>query len=181
MNLCVYCGSSSGRNPVIIEKCRLFARLAGQSGFNLVYGGSSLGIMGTVADTVMLHGGKVTGVIPENLFASEVAHQDIDDLILVKNMHQRKQRMADLADCFVALPGGFGTLEELFEIITWNQLNILQKPVFLLNIDNFFDPLIKMLDVALTTGFIKPDNHRILRVVSEPEECLQMINKFLNR
>ncbi|HMB97047.1 MAG TPA: TIGR00730 family Rossman fold protein [Balneolaceae bacterium] len=179
MNVCVYCGSSSGRSPVIIEKCRLFARLIGQSGFNLVYGGSSLGIMGTMADTVMLHGGKVKGVIPENFFASEVAHQDIDDLILVKDMHQRKQRMAELADCFVALPGGFGTLEELFEIITWNQLSIIKKPVFLLNIEKYFDSLIKMLDVAVNTGFIKPDNHSILQVTSNPEECITMIKDYL--
>lgn len=173
MNICVYCGSSPGRNTDIIEKARTFGRRIAEQKYTLVYGGSSLGVMGTLADTVMINGGEVIGVIPENLFSKEVAHQGITRLITVRDMHQRKSHMAELADAFVALPGGFGTMEELFEIITWNQIGILKKPVTVLNIAGFFDPLIRMIDHAVDVGFIKPGNRQIVQVAETVEECLK--------
>jgi hypothetical protein len=142
-------------------------------GHNLVYGGASRGIMGVLADSVMNHGGKVVGVIPKNLFKREVAHQGITELITVDGMHQRKSIMADRADVFLALPGGFGTLEELFEIITWNQIGISSKSVVVYNFEGYFDSLIQMIDHAVDTGFIKPKNRKILRVAETLDECLE--------
>ena len=177
MNICIYCGSSSGKNSAILSQAQKFGRLLAENGHNLVYGGSSLGVMGVIADSVMLHGGEVIGVIPENLFSKEVAHTGITRLITVKDMHQRKSHMAELADAFVAFPGGFGTMEELFEIITWNQIGILNKPVTLMNIDNFYDPLIRMIDHATDIGFIKEKNRHILQIAETLEECLQFCER----
>ena len=173
MNICVYCGSSPGKNKTILDQAQKFGRLMAERGHNLVYGGSSLGVMGVIADSVMLNGGEVIGVIPENLFSKEVAHTGITRLITVKDMHQRKSHMAELADAFVAFPGGFGTMEELFEIITWNQIGILKKPVTIMNIDGFYNKLIDMIDHAAETGFIKPKNREIIQVAETLEQCLQ--------
>lgn len=148
-----------------------------ENGHNLVYGGSSLGIMGVIADSVMLHGGEVIGVIPENLFSKEVAHTGITRLITVKDMHQRKSHMAELSDAFVAFPGGFGTMEELFEIITWNQIGLLKKPVTIMNIDGFYDNLIRMIDHATASGFIKEKKREILQVAETLEQCLQFCER----
>jgi cytokinin riboside 5'-monophosphate phosphoribohydrolase len=173
MNICVYCGSSPGNNQFILDSARTFGRLLAENGHQLIYGGSSLGVMGTIADSVMVNGGDVIGVIPENLFRKEVAHQGITRLITVKDMHQRKSHMAELADAFIAFPGGFGTMEELFEIITWNQIGILLKPVTLMNIDGYYNPLIQMLDRGVETGFIKTDNRNIVNVAETLEQCLE--------
>lgn len=174
MNICVYCGSSPGKNKMIIEQSRAFGKLLADQNHTLIYGGSSLGIMGAIADAVMINGGEVIGVIPENLFSKEVAHQGITRLITVRDMHQRKSHMAELADSFVAFPGGFGTMEELFEIITWNQIGILNKPVVIMNIDGYYDPLIRMLDHSVDVGFIKPENRKIVRVAETLEQCLEL-------
>lgn len=173
MNICVYCGSSSGKSQNITEQAISLGELMCERGHNLVYGGASRGIMGVLADSVMNHGGEVVGVIPKNLFKREVAHQGITELITVDGMHQRKSIMADRADAFLALPGGFGTLEELFEIITWNQIGIISKPVVVYNMDGYFNSLIQMIDHAVDTGFIKPKNRKILRVAETLEECLE--------
>jgi cytokinin riboside 5'-monophosphate phosphoribohydrolase len=173
MNICIYCGSSPGKTKQILDFAQKFGRMMCDRNHNLVYGGSSLGVMGVLADSVMVNGGEVIGVIPENLFSKEVAHTGITRLITVRDMHQRKSHMAQLADAFVAFPGGFGTMEELFEIITWNQLGILNKPVTLMNVDGFYDPLIAMIDKATETGFIKPKNREILRVAETLEECME--------
>lgn len=173
MNICVYCGSSPGKNEKITQQAVLLGELMCKRGHNLVYGGASRGIMGILADSVMKHGGEVVGVIPKNLFKKEVAHQGITELITVDGMHQRKSIMADRADAFLALPGGFGTLEELFEIITWNQIGIISKPVVVYNFDSYFDSLIQMIDHAVDTGFIKPKNRKILRVAETMDECLE--------
>ncbi len=173
MNICVYCGSSNGNNPKVLTAAREFGKQIAQNQHSLVYGGSSLGVMGTLADSVMENGGEVIGVIPENLFSKEVAHTEITQLITVADMHERKSRMADLADAFVAMPGGFGTMEELFEIITWNQIGIIDKPITLLNVQSFYDPLIQMVDQAVDTGFIKPNNRTILQVAETVEQCLE--------
>lgn len=179
MNICVYCGSSNGNNKGILEQSQKFGRLLAERGHNLIYGGSSLGIMGIIADSVMLHQGEVIGVIPENLFRKEVAHQGITRLITVKDMHQRKSHMAELADAFVAFPGGFGTMEELFEIITWNQIGILNKPVTIMNLDGFYDPLIDMINRSVETGFIKQKNSQIVQIAETLEQCLEFceVNK----
>lgn len=174
MNICVYCGSSTGKNPKILSAARTFGRLLADNNHTLIYGGSSLGVMGTLADTVMDNGGKVIGVIPRNLFSKEVAHTEITELITVEDMHERKSTMEKHSDAFVALPGGFGTMEELFEIITWNQIGIIQKPVTVLNVDHFYDALIEMIDHAVKSGFIKIDNRLILQVAETPEECLEL-------
>lgn len=174
MNICVYCGSSKGNNPAILTTAQNLGEKFASKNIGLVYGGSSLGVMGALADSVMKHGGKVTGVIPENLFSKEVGHTGISKLITVKDMHERKSTMAGLADAFIALPGGFGTMEELFEIITWNQIGILQKPVTLLNINGYYTPLIVMIDKATHHGFIRKQNRKILQVAKTPEECIKM-------
>ena len=172
MRICVYCGSSPGNNSNILAAADAFGKLLAEKNIELVYGGSSLGVMGAIADSVMENGGRVMGVIPENLFSKEAAHTGISELITVKDMHERKSTMADLADAFVAMPGGFGTMEELFEIITWNQIGIIQKPITLLNIDGFYDPLLFMLDKAVNAGFIKTENRAILQVANTTDECI---------
>ena len=174
MNICVYCGSSPGNNPEIINRAGEFGKLLAENGHNLIYGGSSLGIMGTIADSVMINGGEVIGVIPENLFSKEVGHRGITRLITVKDMHQRKSHMAELADAFVAFPGGFGTMEELFEIITWNQIGLLNKPVTIMNLNGYYNSLIEMMDHSVEGGFIKPKNREIVQVAETLEECLEL-------
>lgn len=179
MNICVYCGSSSGNNKSVKEHAILLGEMMCQREHNLVYGGASRGIMGILADSVIQNGGEVVGVIPKNLFKREVAHQGITKLITVDGMHQRKSIMADRADAFLALPGGFGTLEELFEIITWNQIGIINKPVVVYNLDGYFDSLIRMIDHAVDTGFIKPKNRKILQVAETLEDCLEFCEQNL--
>lgn len=173
MNICVYCGSTPGKDEDISEQAVLLGKLMCERGHHLIYGGAARGIMGVLADSVMDNGGEVVGVIPRNLFKREIAHQGITSLITVDGMHQRKSIMADRADAFLALPGGFGTLEELFEIITWNQIGIIHKPVVLYNYDGYFDHLIAMIDHAVDVGFIKPGNRKILKVAETLEECLE--------
>lgn len=173
MNICVYCGSSSGNDKTIAKEAFLLGELMCAKGHNLVYGGASRGIMGILADSVMQNGGEVVGVIPKNLFKKEVAHRGITSLITVDGMHQRKSIMADRADAFLALPGGFGTLEELFEIITWNQIGLIRKPVVLYNLEGYFQSLIDMIDHAVEAGFIKPKNRKILQVAESLGECLE--------
>jgi uncharacterized protein (TIGR00730 family) len=173
MNICVYCGSSDGTDTSILDAAQDFGEHIAKNHCRLIYGGSSLGVMGTVANAVMNTDGEVTGVIPKGLFQKEVAHQGITELITVEDMHERKSTMANLADAFVALPGGFGTLEELFEIITWNQIGIFSKPVVMYNINGFFNSLITMIDQGVTAGFIKPENRNIVKIAETAEECLR--------
>lgn len=172
MRICVYCGSSGGNDPSILKMASDFGRELARRNIGLVYGGSSLGVMGTLADAVMDNGGEVTGVIPGNLFSKEVAHTGITELITVADMHERKQTMANLADAFVALPGGFGTMEELFEIITWNQIGIIDKPVTLLNWNGFYTPLLDMIHHAVEVGFITQKNIDILQTAETVDECI---------
>jgi len=173
MRICVYCGSSDGNDPTILDMASDFGLQLAQKEIGLVYGGSSLGVMGTLADAVMENGGDVTGVIPENLFSKEVAHTGITKLITVSDMHERKYKMADLADAFVALPGGFGTMEELFEVITWNQIGIHSKPVTVLNWNDFYTPLLDMIHHAASAGFIKKANIDILQTSETVDECIR--------
>ena len=156
MRVCVYCGSSPGFDAVFARTAaELGAALVG-AGHSLVYGGGDVGLMGTVADAVLGAGGEVVGVIPEALMARELAHRGVTELVVTGSMHERKAIMVERADAFVALPGGYGTFDELFETLTWLQLGIHAKPVVLFDVDGFFDPLFALADRAVATGFLKP-------------------------
>ncbi|WP_211750343.1 TIGR00730 family Rossman fold protein [Paenibacillus sp. Marseille-Q4541] len=154
-SIAVFCGSSTGHDPVYMETARLLGERLANEGITLVYGGSKVGCMGAVADSCLHAGGKVIGVIPEKLKNVEIAHTGLTEIHVVTTMHERKAKMADLADAFIALPGGAGTLEEWFEVFTWAQLGYHQKPCSLLNVNSFYDPLVTMLQHTITEGFMK--------------------------
>lgn len=170
--MCVYCGSSSGHNPRLAEAADRFGRLMAERGLGLVYGGGCTGLMGRVADAVLQAGGEVIGVMPGHMLEREVGHRGLTRLIEVPDMHTRKRTMAELADAFVALPGGIGTLEELFEIFTWRQLDLHAKPVGLLNTDGFYDYLLSFLNHIVESGFLRRAQLDGLRVAATPEELL---------
>jgi len=172
-NICVYCGSSPGRLEAYADAACALAESLVSRGIGLVYGGASVGIMGVVADQVLKLGGRAVGVIPEALVRWEVAHNNLTELHVTKSMHERKMRMAELSDGFIAMPGGLGTLEEIFEICTWAQLGIHKKPCGLLNTEGYFDPLRVFLDHAMSEQFVKPIHRSILMVESEPEAMLE--------
>ena len=161
-SVCVYCGSNAGSRPVYAERAMALGRRLAQQGLALVYGGGNVGLMGLVADAVLAAGGEVIGVIPEQLVGWEVAHRGVTRLEVVANMHERKARMFDLSDAFVALPGGFGTLDEMFEMLTWRQLGIGDKPCAFLDVDGFYEPLIAMMDRMIAEGFLHADQRRDL-------------------
>ncbi|WP_114241233.1 TIGR00730 family Rossman fold protein [Dyella sp. C9] len=154
--LCVYCGSSSGKHPQYLEQARAFGAEMARRGIALVYGGGKVGLMGTVADAVLAGGGEVIGVIPRQLVEREVAHKGLTELVVVETMHQRKTRMFELSDAFVALPGGFGTMDEMFEMLTWAQLGLHRFPCAFLNVRQYYDPLRGMMDHMAEEGFITP-------------------------
>jgi uncharacterized protein (TIGR00730 family) len=160
--LCVYCGSNSGAKPIYTERAIALGSRMARDGIALVYGGGNVGLMGTVADAVLDAGGEVIGVIPEQLVNWEVAHRGLTKLEIVGSMHERKARMFDLADGFVALPGGFGTLDEMFEMLTWRQLGIGNKPCAFLDIDGFYAPLMAMLDRMVAERFLHADQRQDL-------------------
>ncbi|MGN7917147.1 TIGR00730 family Rossman fold protein [Lysobacter sp. 22409] len=160
--LCVYCGSNSGSRPIYTERAMALGTRMAKDGIALVYGGGNVGLMGTVADAVLEAGGEAIGVIPEQLVNWEVAHHGLTKLEIVGSMHERKARMFDLADGFVALPGGFGTLDEMFEMLTWRQLGIGNKPCAFLDIDGFYTPLMSMLDRMVEERFLHADQRRDL-------------------
>ncbi|MEM7811988.1 MAG: TIGR00730 family Rossman fold protein [Planctomycetota bacterium] len=174
--ICVFCGSRPGDDPRFAAATRDFGRRLAGGGRRLVYGGGSFGLMGTLADAVLDAGGEVTGVIPRFLATAEVAHPRVADMRLVGDMHERKALMAELSDAFVAMPGGFGTLEELFEAITWGQLKIHAKPVGILNVDGYFDALLAFLDRCFDDGFIKPKYRSLYVVASTPGDLLDAID-----
>lgn len=175
MNVCVFCGSGTGLNPVYSETARKLGKLLANSSIRLIYGGGNIGLMGVIADAVMEGGGKVSGVIPEFLLRKEVGHRGITDLEVVESMHQRKQRMADLADAFVAIPGGWGTLEEIAEILTWKQLGLISQPVILLNTNHFFDPLLDQMRLMVKEGFLRSGYFNLLQVENSPEGILSLL------
>jgi uncharacterized protein (TIGR00730 family) len=171
--ICVYCGSSPGRDPAYREAAEGLGTLLAQRGIGVVYGGGHVGLMGTVADAAMAAGGEVTGVIPEALEAREIGHRDITDLRVVGSMHERKLLMADLSDAFIALPGGVGTIEEIVEVFTWLQLGLHHKPVALLDVDDYWAALIAMFDHSLAEGFMKPEYRAMLLVDRDPVALLE--------
>ncbi|WP_044562524.1 TIGR00730 family Rossman fold protein [Azospirillum sp. B4] len=169
--LCVFCGSSPGFEPHFLEAARGLGRALAEAGIGLVYGGASVGLMGAVADAVLAAGGDVIGVIPESLKKKEIAHAGLTDLRVVASMHERKALMAELSDGFIALPGGIGTFEELFEVWTWAQLGHHQKPCAIYNVAGFYDGLTAFLDGVVTAGFMK-QNHRDMLVTADTAESL---------
>ena len=171
-NLCVYCGSNTGSKPVYQERAIALGTRLSEDGIGLVYGGGNIGLMGAVADAVMQAGGHVTGVIPEQLVQMEVAHNGVTRLEVVGSMHERKKRMFDLADGFVALPGGFGTLEEIIEMLTWRQLGIGDKPCAFLDVAGYWSPIAQMMDRMVADRFLHPDQRRDLWIGDDIGEML---------
>lgn len=176
--LCVFCGSSVGANPAYADAARAMGELLARRGIGLVYGGGNVGLMGVVADAVMAHRGEVIGVIPQSLADREVAHTGITELRVVDSMHARKAMMAELSDGFVAMPGGVGTFEEFFEVVTWTQLGLHRKPCGLLNVAGFYTPLAAFIDQAVTEGFIKPIHRAAIVVDDDAERLLQTLAKI---
>jgi uncharacterized protein (TIGR00730 family) len=176
--ICVFCGSNAGVKPVYLKAAReLGSELAGR-GIGLVYGGATIGLMGEIARAVIAGGGEVTGVIPRSMATREIAFRALADLRIVSSMHERKAAMADLADGFIALPGGLGTLEEFCEIVTWGQLGIHRKPCGLLNIENYYAKLLAFLDHGVEEGFIKPAHRRLTIVESQIPALLRRFEDF---
>lgn len=176
--ICVFCGSSYGLKPVYRAAAAELGELLAVGGLTLVYGGGSTGLMGTLADEALAAGGEVIGVIPHALVAKEVSHSGLSKLHVVDSMHERKAMMASLSDAFIALPGGFGTAEELSEILTWGQLGIHQKPVGLLNVDGFFDSLLEWLDHSTREGFIRPEHRQLLLADTNPSRLLARVSAY---
>lgn len=172
MNVCIFCGSSSGHNSAYAQAAQELAALLCQSDSTLIYGGGNVGLMGVVADAVMSGGGKVIGVIPDFLMKREVGHKGITELEVVNSMHERKRRMADLTDAFIAMPGGWGTLDELAEILTWKQLGLIHAPVGILNTLNYFDPLLAQMHAMEQQGFLHAQYLDNLKVANTPAELL---------
>lgn len=173
--LCVYCGSSPGTDPAFAEAARAVGSLIGQQGWQLVYGGGHAGLMGIVADAALAAGAPVVGVIPQTLMVRELGHPRLTELHVVETMHQRKTMMAERADAFVALPGGIGTFEELFEVWTWRQLGYHDKPVGLLNVAGYYDPLLAFLGNSVDSGFVGTAQHQLLQVGTDPAELLRRL------
>ncbi|MES2898768.1 MAG: TIGR00730 family Rossman fold protein [Pseudomonadota bacterium] len=173
--LAVYCGANPGLSPVYAEAARALGRAMVAHNIGLVYGGGNVGLMGTIADEVLRLGGEVSGVIPRQLVERELAHAGLTRLFVVKDMHERKAMMAELSDGFIAMPGGMGTLEELFEMLTWLQLDIHRKPVGVLNVGGFYDLLVGFMEHAHDQGFIRPQHAGLMMVESEPEALLRRL------
>ena len=173
--ICVFCASSPGSDPAITEATVELGQLLVERNLELVDGGGAVGLMGLIADTVMDAGGRVTGVIPKNLFSREVGHRSLTSLEEVDSMHVRKARMYELADAFIALPGGYGTLEELAETLTWNQIGLLKKPVGVLDVGGFWQPLLTLLDSMVDKTILKPANREVLLAEESPVALLDAI------
>lgn len=173
--IAVYCGANGGFTPMYAEAARAMGRALVSNNLALVYGGGHVGLMGTIADEVLRHGGEVTGVIPQQLVDRELAHPGLTRLFVVKNMHERKAMMAELSDGFVAMPGGLGTLEELFEMLTWSQLGIHAKPVGVLNVAGFYDQLVAFLGHARGEGFIREQHAGLMMVEASPDALVKRL------
>jgi len=176
--IAVYCGSNKGARPEYATAAHALGELLARNAIELVYGGGMVGLMGIVADAVLKHGGHVIGVIPEKLVIKEVVHEKLPDLRVVKNMHERKALIAELSDAFIALPGGYGTFEEFFEILAWSQLGWHQKPFGLLNTAGFYRPMLEFLDHTTSEGFIRPKHRELVIVEDDAEKMLQRLRAF---
>lgn len=172
MNVCVFCGSGTGKNPVFAEAAQEMASQLISSQSTLIYGGGNIGLMGILADQMIALGGKVIGIIPDFLMKKEVGHRGITQLEVVDSMHERKRRMADLTDVFIALPGGWGTLDELAEILTWKQLGLIEGEIGILNTNNFFDALLSQMKTMVDEGFLHPNSLEEVKISDSPQHLL---------
>jgi uncharacterized protein (TIGR00730 family) len=176
--VCVYAGSNPGSHPAYAAAARALAATLAERGIGLVYGGGKVGLMGVLADTVLDAGGEAIGVMPQALIDREIGHRGLTELKVVDSMHERKALMAELADAFVAVPGGIGTLEELIEVYTWSQLGIHRKPCGVLNVRGYYDHLAALLDHAVREGFLRPQHRAVLSVAGEPAELLDRMAAY---
>jgi len=177
-NICVFCGSSHGFSGQYTNEASSMGSQLVNREYRLVYGGGSIGLMGEIADTILNKGGEVIGVIPGFLAEKEVDHKGITKMYTVRSMHERKKKMAELSDAFIAMPGGFGTLEELFEILTWAQLGLVHKPIGLFNVNGYYNALVQMMDTMVKEGFLKQENKNLLVVDSEPGLLLDKLENY---
>jgi uncharacterized protein (TIGR00730 family) len=176
--VCVFCGSSMGARPSYQLAAQAMGEALVKRGLGLVYGGGKVGLMGVVADATLAAGGEAIGVIPEFLAAKEIFHPELTKLHVVTSMHERKAMMAELSDAFIALPGGYGTVEEFCEVLTWGQLGLHQKPYGLLNVERYYDPLITLFDQAVTEAFLKPVHRSLVLQAAEPEPLLDLLAEY---
>lgn len=177
-SIAVFCGSSAGYDPIYTKMAKEFGKNLAEQGWQLVYGGSRVGCMGQLADGVLKAGGKVTGVIPEKLMENERAHEKLTKMHVVQTIHQRKAMMMELADGFVAFPGGTGTLEEWFEVFTWGQVGLHSKPCAILNINGYYNPLLSLLDHMVEQGFANDRAMKQIIAAKDPKECVEKMNAF---
>ncbi|RLJ74747.1 LOG family protein [Pedobacter alluvionis] len=177
-SVCVYCGSNFNGDIQLRNAIKQLAETLVKQQIKLVYGGGSVGVMGVLANDVLELGGSVTGIIPQFLMDKEVGHKGITEMIVTENMHQRKQKMADLSDGFVILPGGFGTLEEFFEVLTWLQLGLHHKPIGVLNVNGFYDPLFAQMDIMVQSKFLKPANRDLVFNEADAEILINKMDDF---
>ncbi|QMI89704.1 TIGR00730 family Rossman fold protein [Bacillus velezensis] len=176
--ICVFAGSNPGVNEEYKRKAAELGEYMAEQGIGLVYGGSRVGLMGTVADALMAGGGKAVGVMPSGLFSGEIVHQNLTELIEVSGMHERKAKMSELADGYIAMPGGFGTYEELFEVLCWAQIGIHQKPIGLYNVNGYFEPMMKMVKYSIQEGFSKQSHLKLIHSSSRPDELIEQMNNY---
>lgn len=177
-NITVFCGSSFGTDKVFEEHAYLLGKTLATQNIGVVYGGANVGLMGAVANGALQNGGEVIGVLPYFLQSKEIAHTGLTELILVESMHERKTKMNDLCDGVIALPGGFGTLEEFFEMLTWGQLGLHKKPIAILNINGFYDPLLEMMQTMVNKGLLKDTNHKMVLVSNTIDELLDKMHNY---
>lgn len=177
-SICVFCGSSPGSDPEYTAAARQLGRLLGRKSITLVYGGSNIGLMRAIADACLAEGGHVVGVMPQGLIDREVAYTELKEFHVVESMSIRKEKMAELSDAFIAMPGGIGTLDEIFEAMSWNQLEIMDKPVALLNTKGFYNQLVSFLEYTVEQRFVRPEHHKNLLVNEYPEHLLEAIEGY---
>lgn len=177
--ICIYSGSNLGFRSEYKESAKLLGKILAENKIELVYGGSRIGLMGEISNEVLKNNGKVIGVMPKGLFSGEMVHTNLTKLIEVENMHERKQTMAELSDGFIALPGGLGTFEELFEVLSWAQLGIHRKPIGILNASNFFDPLLHMIKNTCAEGFMNESNIKLISVSDNPLELIKQMKNYV--
>lgn len=178
-SICVYAGSNLGSNPEYAEKAGLLGEAIARRGWKLIYGGSAIGLMGEIADRVLALGGEVIGVMPRGMILGEMAHPHLTELLEVNGMHARKEKMNDLSDGFIALPGGIGTFDELFEILCWAQIGLHHKPISLLNIAGYFDPLISLIQHSIDHQFADQSNMNLLTISDDPDTLLDKMTAYI--
>jgi len=177
----VFCASAAGAKPEYLDAARELGRRIAERGHGLVYGGATVGLMGAIADAALAAGGKVSGVIPDVIMDLEIGHRGLTELHVVRTMHERKALMASRADAFIALPGGYGTMDEFIEIVTWAQLRIHAKPCVMVNVNGYYDSLLAFFDTAVEQGFLKPENRRLVQIARDAEEALEVVESEWSR